>query len=504
MHFSRYVDYWARRNGDVTAFRCGAQEISWAGLRDEADKLAATWQANGLVAGDRVACLMESGIDFCVVFAAAIRSKAIFVPLNPAFGAMELQEIQSDCSPRVTVSHDGLIEKLPGTRQTTRRGEIVMAYQDIARSDRLGAGDFIAANGKSGENLLDLMAISYTSGTTGIPKGAMLTHAAVDAMVTGMSSCLGWRGNLRILIAAPMAYTGGFICNVAPVFKLGGYGEIMRKFDPEQALKIIAAKDVNHLATVPTLWQRLADIPRFQQTDIAHLGANAGGAPVPDWLLHEYAEKDVIIRQMYGCTEGCGASTCATKESAIAAPWVAGYSLPGTDLQIQDAAGKAVIGEVGEICLGGPQIMKGYWNKQEATSIAFRDGWYLTGDLGRVDSDGALTVVDRKKNMVISGGVNIYPAEVERKIAGIRGVSEIAAFGLPSRVWGEELVALVYAPGLNQSEIMTQARDLLGPIKTPKRIVLSPTPLPRTHSNKIARTSLGDTFSQLIEQASGH
>jgi fatty-acyl-CoA synthase len=148
--------------------------------------------------------------------------------------------------------------------------------------------------------------------------------------------------------------------------------------------------------------------------------------------------------------------------------------------------------------LRGPQLMRGYWNNEAATREAFDGEWYRTGDLGRHDEDGALVIVDRKKNMLISGGVNIYPAEVERALASIPGIAECVVLGLPSTQWGEEVAAIVYAPSLNETApILEQARSLLGAVKAPKRLRLSPKPLPKTASNKIARTGLSELFASL-------
>jgi fatty-acyl-CoA synthase len=345
----------------------------------------------------------------------------------------------------------------------------------------------------------DILAIAYTSGTTGLPKGAILTHASVDAMCSGLSAGLGWTFNERILSVAPLAFTGGFICKIAPVIKLGCCVRVEPSFDPARALRLIEAERITDFGGVPALWQRLAESPGFEAADISSLkNGTTGGAPVPKPLLETFLKRGVLIRQQYGCTEACGGATIPTARGAVEHPTSCGFAMYSLDVQIQDEAGApAPEGVVGEICIKGPQVMAGYWNQPELTKSAFNGAWYRTGDLGRMDEHG-VSVVDRKKNMVISGGVNIYPAEVERALSTVPGVAEIVVFGIPSPVWGEELVAIVHPQAsFKLDAFRAEARERLGRMKTPKQFVISETPLPRTVTNKVARTNLAALFVEL-------
>jgi fatty-acyl-CoA synthase len=308
----------------------------------------------------------------------------------------------------------------------------------------------------------------------------------------------------RYLILAPLAFTGGVVSNLAPVIILGAQAWLEASVDPARALTLLHRHKITMLAGVPALWQRIAEAPGFAQADLAGLRGATGGAPVALPLLQAYNAKGVRIRQQYGFTEACGGVCSPDGDSALARPEACGRPLPGMELELRDTAGQPTpTGEIGEIHARGRQLMKGYWRDDEATRAAFDGDWYRTGDLGRWNDAGELLIMDRKKSMLISGGVNVYPAEVERAMAAIDGVVEVAVFGLESRTWGDEVVAVAHAPSIaDPALIIVAARALLGPYKTPKQVRLSPTPLARTVSNKIARAGLAELWNALGDPAS--
>jgi fatty-acyl-CoA synthase len=501
MHFARYLQYWERMRGDRIAFSSADQALTWAAFAAQARGLAGAFQALGLEKGDRVGCLLENSLEWCVAFAACILSGAVLVPLNAAFGYLELQEIERDAACRVVITTRGLAAKLAldpsGLTDDQpylfdRRGaETPLPYADAVQGARAYRAPATVET--------DLMAIAYTSGTTGVPKGVMITHAAAEAMCTALSLGFGWTSDERFLVVAPLAFTGGFICNVAPVLRLGACAIIERGFDGSRALRLIEKERVTYFGGVPALWQRLAEATEFEGTDFASLrNGSTGGAPVPEQLLHTFLGKGVLIRQQYGCTEGCGGITLPDARTARERPSLCGFAMASLDVQVQDDAGRpSPTGQIGEICIRGPALMAGYWNKPDLTAAAFAGSWFRTGDLGAMEADG-LRVVDRKKNMVISGGVNIYPAEVERLLGDVPGLLEIVVFGMPSHQWGEELTAIVHADGeLDLEQLRLEAKRRLGPMKAPKRFALSPTPLPRTATNKVARQQLRELFTAL-------
>ncbi|MGQ0619497.1 MAG: class I adenylate-forming enzyme family protein [Panacagrimonas sp.] len=509
MHFSRHLAFWSRRRGDALALSCDGDTLSWSQLDQASGALAAHLHAQGLKPGDRFGCLLGNSLEWCVAFAASLRLGSIFVPLNALFGPFELKEITADANCIAVLSTPALIAKLGITETSQHPPEQPRLYFTDGRPSQAYANIVAVTDcaftdpGLSDD---EVMIICYTSGTTGVPKGVALTHRNVDTAMQGLMLNFGLRpgGEERLLILAPLAFTGGVISNLAVVFAIGGSGWIEKTVDPARALKRILDHRITLVGGVPALWDRIAQAPGFAEADLGCLRtAYTGGAPVPRALMDTFLAKGVCIRQQYGFTEACGGVSSPSAEGAGANPGSCGHALPAMDLEIRDDAGQRITapGEVGEIHARGGQLMSGgYWKRPEATDVAYTaDGWYRTGDLASYDAqDGGLLIVDRKKNMLISGGVNIYPAEVERALARIPGVVECVVLGLHSERWGQEVAAIVYGPGLTDSSVVLEtARQMLGSYKAPKHLRLSAQPLPKTASGKIARTGLAGLFGRM-------
>ena len=508
MHLNRYISFWAQRLDGRPAVVFGDESISWAEFERASASLAAALEQSGLKPGDRFGCLLNNCIEWCVAFAASIRLGAVFVPLNPMFGAFELRQIFDDADCAAVLSCPSHIGKIDAAYAQEGAPEVPRLYLFGGRRRPSVAYAEIIAQARPWRDRRfadgDLLIICYTSGTTGVPKGVMLSHRAVETAALGIVLSCGLRGGEeRLLILAPLAFTGGVISNLCLLILIGGTGWLERGVDPERALKLLVDQRISSMGGVPALWERVAGAPGFEAADISSLKmAVTGGAPVPRALLDAYIAKGVAIRQQYGFTEGCGGVATYDAEGAVANPEGCGFPLPAMDLEIRDDSGaRLAAGQVGEIFARGEQLMSGYWRKPDETAAAMADGWYATGDLGTYAEDGALKVVDRKKCMLISGGVNIYPAEVERALHQIEGVRECVVFGLESAKWGQKVAAIVHAPGCEGAAIMSAARALLGSYKAPKHLVLSPDPLPKTASNKIARTGLVELFDALATGA---
>jgi fatty-acyl-CoA synthase len=248
----------------------------------------------------------------------------------------------------------------------------------------------------------------------------MQTHATMSAFLMGYILPRQFTSEDRALIVAPLAFTGACMNLLIPMLAIGGCAVIERALEPERVLRLIDAERITFMTMVPAIWERLPHLPDWAAADMSSLRvAMTGGAPVSVELLDTYRQKGVRIRQAYGCTE-LGAMGCtAPVELAMARPDSVGFPQLTLKARIVRDGQDCAPGETGELWVRGPQVMRGYWRAPEATAAAFEDGWYKTGDLLQRDADGVLTMVDRLKNMVISGGVNIYPAEVERAIAAI-------------------------------------------------------------------------------------
>jgi fatty-acyl-CoA synthase len=504
VHLSRHLRRWAVDRPKAIAITYGEATLTWAEYDAHADALAAHLAGLGVAHGDRFGCLLPNGLAWCVAFAAAAKLGAIFVPLNSLFGPFELGQIAESADCAAVISTPDLIGKIGS--EFVGEGDGVFVY-DLRSGNSPELLDAVVARGEqlasSPDNDSDVLLISYTSGTTGRPKGAMLTHAGVEAMTLNLAAAFGLGDQERFLVLAPLAFTGGVVSNLAPGIILGAGMWLEPGVDPARALSLLARHRITMFGGVPALYQRIAEAPGFADAELAGLKGVTGGAPVPAPLLETYNRKGVRIRQQYGFTEACGGVCSPDEAGALARPEACGRALPGMELQICDETGRPVgPGEVGEIHARGGQLMQGYWRNPEATAAAFDGEWYRSGDLGRWNEHGELVIVDRKKSMLISGGVNVYPAEAERAIATLPGVAEVAVLGLPSATWGDEVVAIVHAPGLSDpTPVLRAARELLGAYKAPKQVRLSSTPLPRTASNKIARIGLPELWRELDPQA---
>jgi fatty-acyl-CoA synthase len=498
MHLARYISYWAREREDHSALIQEDVALSWRQLGSAASTFAATLRSAGGIRGDRLGCLLPNILEWCVSFAGAQMAEMLFVPLNPMFGPYELRYIAQDAGCRLVVASPRLMAKLDDRFQSAE--DDTPGLFDLASGRKIAAIELfpqspITAPDRVGDEQ-DMAIICYTSGTTGRPKGAIHSHRTIAAMTTGLSRGYGMTVDEVFLLVAPLSFTGGVICNLAVSLALGTTLVLERGFDPPRTLELIARHRVTAFGGAAIFWQRLVELPGFASADLSSLrNGFVGGSPVQPELVRRFLEKGVGVRQSYGCTEICGGATLPTAEQAVLRPESCGRPMIGLDIEIREDAGVACpTGSVGEICLRGPQVMLGYWNQPQQTAAAFDGDWFRSGDLGYLNEHLEVIVVDRKKNIVISGGVNIYPAEVEAVLRQIDGVTEAVVFGVASNIWGEELVAVLSASGdLDLEEIGRQIRELIGPYKTPKRIIRTAQPFERTNTGKLARARIIET-----------
>lgn len=501
MNLGDYSAYWARMRGDQPAALFGDETLTWSELNRQADGVAAALQELGVGKGDRVACLLTNCMEWALTYIATLKAGAILVPLNTGYGDGQLREIeqQADCS--VVVSRPKFMAKL--------LPELATKDDGVCLYPRKGAHTPVplrkaAASGATPTDVRvapdDVAIISYTSGSTGLPKGVMLTHVGIVAFATSQILALRMTSEEQVLLIAPFAFTGGVISVFTPAYVVGACVHIEDTLDPARIFDLIVNRRITQLTAVPIFYERIAAIPGFEEADIRCLRLPiTGGAPVAEALLKRYVDKGVCIRQVYGCTEGCGLLAMPTERYALEKPWSCGWPLPTVQIRLIDAGDQdCAVGEAGEILLRGVQVMKGYWRNEKADSEAWLDGWFRTGDMGVFDELGHLKLVDRKKNMIISGGVNIYPAEVEREMGAIPGLAEILSFGRADSVWGERVVAVVYGAGATDPVfLLSECRRLLGGYKAPKEIIISSKPLPRTPSGKISRSDLDQLYTSL-------
>lgn len=431
----------------------------------------------GVAKGDRVAMLAHNSTDHFEVEFACRRIGAIFLPLNWRLAVPELEFIVGDSEPRVLVAGTEFLDQARQVQATVDTPHLVEC-SDGAPSD-YEAG-LSASNGPCEIEPLthdDTWALVYTSGTTGRPKGARVTHgqAFFNAVNSAMKCQMTSQSvNLTFL---PIFHIGGLQLNANGAFHLGGASVVMRTFDPLAFLNVLSDPEIGitHGFGVPTNFLFASQLPEFQTADLSRLVCiGVGGASAPQALLQTYADRGVILQNGWGMTETCTLGTVISKERALDKLGSTGQAVMHTSLMVVDDDGNELPrGETGELWIKGPTVTPGYWNRPDANEKDFTDGWFHTGDAARMDDEGFVYIVDRYKDMFISGGENVYPAEVENALYQLDGIAETAVIGVPDDRWGEVGRAFVVTrPGANLDEeaITSHCRDQLAAFKVPKSV----------------------------------
>jgi fatty-acyl-CoA synthase len=448
--------------------------------------------------GDRVAVLALNTTDTLEVQFACFRIGAVFLPLNNRLTVPELQFIVGDSSPRVMVHDTDLTEvaltvaKLCNVASALLLGPGGSYEAGIAASKPLDTPESVTLD--------DISTIMYTSGTTGQPKGAIITHGMTFWNCVNLGGPAYISPSTVLLTVLPLFHTGGLNCYTNPVLHSGGTVLIMRAFDPGVALQLISdvSAGINQFFGVPSIYQFMAQHPAFATADFSRLViGGVGGAPMPVPLLKVWEERGVALQQGYGMTETSPAVLTLDKEDAARKAGSSGKPVMHTEVRIVRPDGSdAGVGELGELWVRGPNVTPGYWNRPDANASSFTDGWLHTGDATRVDAEGFYYIVDRWKDMYISGGENVYPAEVENVLHQIPAVAEAAVIGIPNEQWGEVGMAIVAVrPGhtLAAEEIHAHCAANLARFKCP-RLIEFVDALPRNATGKIHKPTLRNKF----------
>lgn len=467
--------------------------LTYHGFNDRATRLAtALRERYGVEAGDRVGFLAHNSTDHFETLFACWKLGAIFVPMNWRLSAHETAAIVEHCEPRVVLHDDEFVAQLAPTdtpRVARRPGREGCAYEAAIAAHEprvvMEHVDFDTVN-----------MLLYTSGTTGRPKGVIYTHRMTHNIVVHAALHARVRAGTRTLTYAPLFHSAGLNAVSMPQFHYGGSVAVMKSFDPAECLRLLCDPQmaITHSVGVPTTYILMSQQPAFETAAFPTLElAGVGAAPVPLHLLETWARKGLSLSQSYGMTEVFSVSFCPP-EKAREKLGSAGHALMHVQVQIGNEHGiELPRGEVGEIQVRGPGVTPGYWHDPEATAAAFTaSGWFRSGDAGRMTADGTLYVVDRIKDMYVSGGENVYPAEVEDAIDQLDAVSHCAVIGVPEPTWGEIGVALVLLrPGatLDAAAVLAHCRDRLARYKVPRRVVFVEQ-LPLSAQGKVLKKEL--------------
>jgi len=502
-HAHDWLARWAYYTPEKLFLREHVSDRSWSYDQfNEVSRACARYlqQEMKLTKGDRMAIYSRNRMEYFMLYFAAIKLGVIVVPLNFRLTPVELDVLLTDAEPQLMIFEEdyseqvNMLKSLPDSCQKMNI-ESLGSYLD--REENASAIEF--ANTPIDSE--DLVMILYTSGTTGVPKGAMITHKMLFWNSVNTSLRLDINSSDHTQAYAPLFHTGGWNVLFTPFLHHGASHTILEGFDPDIILELIEKEGSTILFGVPTMMQMLADSPKFHTTDLSSLRyAVVGGAPMPIPLIEIWHQKDVPIRQGYGLTEVGPNCFSLNQDAAISKQGSIGFPNFYMDARVLSESGEEVgTDEPGELCLRSPVVTSGYWRKPEETSKAIDDGWFHTGDMARKDKDGYFYIVDRKKNMFISGGENVYPAEVEAILIQHPDIKDAAVIGIPDEQWGE--VGLAFLVATREIEI-EELRDFclksLAKYKTPKQVCLIEA-LPLNDSGKLDRKHLKEMYKQQKE-----
>ncbi len=475
----------------------GATRRTYAELDGRVTRLAHGLRGLGVSAGDRVATCCVNCSEFIEVLFATARIGAMLVPLNWRLAPRELEYQLADAGARVLFvapEQRALAAELRTDIPTGRQVAFGPRYEALlAESSATPIPDTEQAR------FTDPHLILYTAGTTGRPKGAMLTHANSFWNAVNMTAPVGITAFDTTITTLPMFHSGGIGLYTVPMILLGGRVIVIRSFEPERLLELVREHGVRLIFGVPAIWLELLKRPDFDKAHLPSLTfCVSGGAPHPMTIIDGVTDRGFTFLQGYGLTETAPGGTLTPIADARRKAATAGKPAMHVELRVTADDGRACEPEeIGEVQFKGPNVFAGYWGRPDATAEAFTpDGWFRTGDLGRLDDEGFLTLVDRKKDMVITGGENVYSAEVENVLFAHPAVAEAAIIGVPDPKWGESVFAVVVLrPGANASadDLITHSRSQLAKYKAPKGVAFVEA-LPRNAAGKVLKRELRERF----------
>lgn len=497
MNLSEVIRDSARRVPEKPALLFQGQPIKYSELDREIDRAASGLAALGVKAGDRVGVLVHNIPHFAYAFYGILRAGAVMVPLNTMFTGEEVATILSDAEARVVIAAEPFAHIVDGVRETLPTLEHVVVVGTRAPIGTI-TWEQLVGMGRghpvpSGED--DLAVLAYTSGTTGIPKGAMLTHANLMANLDQMARTeLAESENDVVFLALPLFHIYALNVILGLTLRVGATAVLVERFDPLGSLQLIERHEVTVVFGAPPMFVAWLNTPGVDSFDLSKVRlAVSGAAPLPAAVLEEFSRRiGITIWEGYGLTETSPAVTSNVMGS-VAKPGSIGRPLPGVEVRIVDEHGDDVEeGDPGELVVSGPNVFRGYWRQPAATESVLADGWFRTGDIGYADGDGYVFLIDRSKDLVIVSGFNVYPREVEEVLARHPKVAEAAVIGVLHPYTGEAVKAFcVLRPGATASEeeIIEFCRRSLARFKCPQSVDFVPE-LPHHVTGKVLKRAL--------------
>jgi fatty-acyl-CoA synthase len=482
------------------------RRFAYRDFDDRVGRAAGLMQSLGIKAGDRVGYLMFNSTDVLEIVFACWRIGAIALALNWRLTADELDFIVNDAGARAVFLDTDSAELAADLRERTDVEHWIV-------SDGLG-GDSAYERGLADhdpvfemalQQLPDQCLLMYSSGTTGKPKGVIITHEMMLFSAINLVQSSQLSSNSTSLVAMPMFHIGGLNVFTCPLIYVGGANIVMRAFDPAVALDAFSdpAHGITHFLGVPAIFNALKMHPQNGEADFSRLEvALAGAEAVPHSLIHWWNERGLKVQEGFGMTESAASNCLLPAEYVPEMAGSAGKATLHSEMKIvREDGSEAEAGELGEIWMRGPAITPGYWNRPEANEECFVDGWFRSGDIAKIDADGFVFIEDRVKDMYISGGENVYPAEVENILYELDAIAEVAVIGVTDSQWGEvgcAVVALKDGAALSLADIARHCDDRLAKFKQPAHLALVDI-LPRNATGKVLKFELRQSVPSQLE-----
>ena len=496
---------WVAQNASNTPDKTAIIELpsgrrqTYAQMHDRVGRIAGWLTSLGVERGDRVGVLALNSADTMAIIFATWRIGAVHLALNFRLTASELDYIIGNAEPKVLIHDRDVAETVAG---------LSVSIPHIVEMEGQGADsefEQAIASAEPVEKMVELLPddqclLMYSSGTTGLPKGVIITHNMMVWASINMAN-LACGPDMVGLTVMPLFHIGGLQVFTCPCIYFGGTSVIVRAFDPGLTLDAFNDRElgITHFLGVPAIFNALRDHPKNAQTDFSHLQmALAGAEAVPAALVHWWNDRGLVIQEGYGMTENVASCCVMSYDQAVNKVGSAGKTLRHVQLRAVDSQGRDVpAGQTGELVCRGPVVTPGYWRRPEVNEESFIDGWFRTGDIGSIDAEGYVRIEDRVKDMYISGGENVYPAEVENILYELKEIRELAVIGVPDERWGETgcaVVVLQEGAELSAEQILEHVRPRLATFKHPTHVVFVDV-LPRNATGKVQKFKLREQIS---------
>lgn len=484
------IDWWSKSTPDTRALSLAGDTVTYRELQAWCVRIGERLAALGIEPGARVGICAANSLEYCALLMGNMRAGAINVPLNMRYTPHEIAEVVADTEPAIVFCDPERMEKFDRLPVRTLPIAEIAALRHGPKSDFYRELDTDAP-----------VVIIATSGSTAKPKGVVYSHRSMIGYAMGfaLEETLCAAG-ARVISAAPLSTSAGFVQLMH--YTTNGCSLYLEPvFDPARFLRILVDEKINCFGAVPTFFERIAACPGFAAADLSELRmTTVGGARVSRALQDAWMTKGIVLRQIYGQTEAGGNSTIMPADLALKHPEKCGRGGIFSDIAIVDEQGNRCPPNVqGQIIVRGPGMMVGYWRNPEATASTIRDGWLYTGDIGVLDEDGLLTFIDRMKDLIISGGLNISAAEVERAVSEFGGIEEVAVIAAPDPRFGETPMAIVYSSGTVEVEaLICHCNERLADYKVPRYVVVESEPLPRLATGKLSKPALRQKYKDQV------